>query len=79
MNPAAARDFIARARLRVLRHIAEEDVMVLLPSTMLKQEFRRLARETRFFLEFAKRGVRKMLASLEHAAGQRPLGATSRH
>jgi hypothetical protein len=51
--------------------------MVLLPSSMVEQKLCRLARETCLFLELAQRGVRQMLASLEHASRQRPFGATS--
>ena len=57
VNPAASRDFIARMRLRAFRHIAEKDVMMLLPSSMLKEKFRRFAGKTRLFLELAQRGV----------------------
>jgi hypothetical protein len=79
VDPSAALDFIAGARLGALRDIADEHMMMLLSSAMLKQELRRFAGKTRFFLEFAQRGVVQMLATFEHAAGQRPFGAASRN
>lgn len=77
VDPSTPGDLAARPRFGLPRYFAGKDVVVLLLAANVEQVPGRLAEEAGLLLELSKRGLRKLLTALQHAARQCPLRLTA--